>query len=167
MAGKSENLPETFCLRLYKRPLHLRSSQPHISLPERTIQEKNWQKWEWLNEKKNDQRFTILTSCEAARQGNKEAEKEGKELTGSANSHNPGWSCEMLMAKLLQPHRGRVSEEPCALWSVCCSPSSHGSFCSALRQMCCLIANPRDMGWLLAVGIAFSALYIWKEWADA
>lgn len=41
-------------------------------------------------EKRNYQRVTILTSCEAARQGNKEAGKEGKELTGSANNHNPG-----------------------------------------------------------------------------
>lgn len=41
MAGKSENLPETFCLRLFKRTPLLHSSQPHFSLPGKKIQEKN------------------------------------------------------------------------------------------------------------------------------
>lgn len=40
--------------------------------------------------KKNYQSVMVLTSCEAARQRNKEAGKEGKEMTGSANNHNHG-----------------------------------------------------------------------------
>lgn len=52
MAGKSENLPETFFLRLFKRPAQLHSSQPHYSIPGRKIQEKNWQKWELIKGKK-------------------------------------------------------------------------------------------------------------------
>lgn len=62
----------------------------------------------------------------------------------------------MLMATLLHPHRGQVSEDPCALRSAFAAPPSpRVSFCSALRQMCCLIAKPQGYGLVVGCGDPF------------
>lgn len=70
----------------------------------------------------------------------------------------------MLMAKLLLPHQGRVSEDPRARRSVLAAPPSPPvSFCSALRQMCCLIATPPGYGLAVGRGDPFVAHCIHDE----
>lgn len=64
----------------------------------------------------------------------------------------------MLMAKPLHPHWGQVSKDPCAPRSVFAAPPSpRVSFCSALHQMCCLIANPQGYGLVVGCGDPFVA----------
>lgn len=59
------------------------------------------------------------------------------------------------MAKLLHPHWGQVSEDPCAPRSVFAAPPPpRVAFRSALCQMSCLTANPQGYGLALGCGDA-------------